>query len=94
MKHKNDFIGRDIFVWESASSTTLESDIGQKLINNVEKNINMHLFVRKYRQIDGVIEPYIYMGMADTVYYEGEKPITVHLKLRNKVAMKIYNELK
>lgn len=94
MNHENEFIGRDIFVWQSASSTTLESEIGQKLINNIEKNINMHLFVRKYRQIDGVIEPYIYMGMADTVYYEGEKPITVHLKLRNKVAMKIYNELK
>lgn len=94
MNHKNEFIGKDIFVWESASSTTLESEIGQKLINNIEKNINMHLFVRKYRQIDGVIEPYTYMGMVDTVYHEGEKPIIVHLKLRNKVAMKIYNELK
>lgn len=94
MNHENEFIGRDIFVWQSASSTTLESEIGQKLINNIEKNIKMHLFIRKYRQIDGVIEPYIYMGMADTVYHEGEKPITVHLKLRNKVPMKIYNELK
>lgn len=94
MNHENEFIGRDIFVWQSASSTTLESEIGQKLINNVEKNINMYLFVRKYRQIDGIIEPYTYMGMVDTVYHEGEKPITVHLKLRNRVAMKIYNELK
>ena len=94
INHENEFIGRDIFVWQSSSSTTLESEIGQKLINNVEKNINMHLFVRKYRQIDGIIEPYIYMGMVDTVYHEGEKPITVHLKLRNKVATRIYNELK
>lgn len=94
INHENEFIGRDIFVWQSSSSTTLESEIGQKLINNVEKNINMHLFVRKHRQIDGIIEPYIYMGMVDTVYHEGEKPITVHLKLRNKVATRIYNELK
>ena len=94
INHENEFIGRDIFVWQSSSSTTLESEIGQKLINNVEKNINMHLFVRKHKQIDGIIEPYIYMGMVDTVYHEGEKPITVHLKLRNKVATRIYNELK
>lgn len=94
MNHENEFIGRDIFVWQSRNTTTIESEAGQKLINNVKENINMHLFVRKYREIDGVVEPYIYMGMGDTVYYEGEKPITVHLKLRNKVPMKIYNELK
>ncbi len=94
MNHENEFIGRDIFVWQSRNTTTIDSEAGQKLINNVKENINMHLFVRKYREIDGVVEPYIYMGMGDTVYYEGEKPITVHLKLRNKVPMKIYNELK
>ncbi|WP_055070003.1 DEAD/DEAH box helicase [Clostridium massiliamazoniense] len=94
INHENEFIGRDVFVWQSRNTTTIESEAGQKLINNVKENINMHLFVRKYREIDGVVEPYIYMGMGDTVYYEGEKPITVHLKLRNKVPMKIYNELK
>lgn len=94
INHENEFIGRDIFVWQSRNTTTIESEAGQKLINNVKENINMHLFVRKYREIDGAIEPYIYMGMGDTVYHEGEKPITVHLKLRNTVPMKIYNELK
>ncbi|MGL5416257.1 MAG: DEAD/DEAH box helicase [Clostridium sp.] len=94
MKHKNIFIDRETFIWESRNTTTIDSQVGQELINNKKYNINMHLFIRKYREIDGVIEPYIYMGMADTIYYEGEKPIIVHLKLRNKVPVKIYNELK
>lgn len=94
INHENEFIGRDTFVWQSRSTTSIDSQAGQKLINNVKENVNMHLFVRKYREIDGAIEPYIYMGMGDTCYHKGEKPITVHLKLRNKVPIKIYNELK
>lgn len=93
-RHENEFIERDVFVWQSRNTTTIESEAGQKLINNIKEKISMHLFVRKYREIDGAIEPYIYMGMADTIYHEGEKPITVHLKLRNMPPMKIYNELK
>lgn len=92
INHENEFIGRDKFVWQSRNTTSIESEAGQKLINNVKENINMHLFIRKYREIDGAIEPYIYVGMSDTIYYEGEKPITVHLKLRNELPIKIYNE--
>lgn len=92
INHENEFIGDDIFVWQSRNTTTIDSKAGKQLINNVKENINMHLFVRKYKEIDGVIEPYIYIGMGDTVYNEGEKPITVHLKLRNKVPANLLNE--
>ncbi|MGL4992268.1 MAG: DEAD/DEAH box helicase [Sarcina sp.] len=92
INHENEFIGDDIFVWQSRNTTTIDSKAGQELINNIKENINMHLFVRKYKEIDGVIEPYIYIGKGDTIYHEGEKPITVHLKLRNKVPIDLLNE--
>ena len=92
INHENQFIGNDVFVWQSRNTTTQESEAGQKLINNVKENINMHLFIRKYKEIDGATEPYIYVGMVDTESYYGEMPITTHLKLRNKVPVNILNE--
>ncbi|MGL4762509.1 MAG: DEAD/DEAH box helicase [Sarcina sp.] len=92
INHVNEFIGDDIFVWESRSTTTLESEAGQELIDNKKHGIDMHLFIRKYKDVDGVTQPYIYMGMCDTVESFGQMPITAHLKLRNKVTGKIMNE--
>ncbi|WP_297520557.1 DUF3427 domain-containing protein [uncultured Clostridium sp.] len=92
INHENEFIGDDMFVWQSRSTTTLESEAGQQLIDNKKYGIDMHLFIRKYKDVDGMTQPYIYMGMCDTVESFGEMPITAHLKLRNKVIGKIMNE--
>ncbi|MGL5820740.1 MAG: DEAD/DEAH box helicase [Sarcina sp.] len=92
INYKDKFLSRELFQWQSPNNTAISSERGQKLINNVEKNINLHVFIRKYKKIDGAVEPYIYIGKGDTVYYEGEKPITVHLKLRNEVAINLYSE--
>ena len=52
----------------------------------------MHLFVRKYKEIDRKVQPYIYIGKGDVVKYEGEKPIKVHIELHNKVPENLYVE--
>ena len=92
IKYNDKFISRGVFQWESPNNMILGSDRGRKLVNNVEKDVKLYLFIRKYKKIDGVVEPYIYIGQGDTIWYEGEKPIKVHLKLRNKVPNKLYTE--
>ena len=92
INYKDKFISRDIFQWQSPNNTKLNSERGKRLVNNVEENTRLHLFVRKYRELDGGVEPYIYIGQGDTIWHEGEKPITVHFKLRNEVPTKIYTE--
>ena len=37
-------------------------------------------------------EPYIYIGKGDVVEYEGEKPITVKMKLENEMPVSLYTE--
>ena len=44
------------------------------------------------KEIDKKVQPYIYIGKGDTVEYEGEKPITMKIKLHNDVPSKIYRE--
>lgn len=92
IKHINNFSDRELMRWESLSNTSQESESGQNLINNRERGINLHLFVRKYREVDGEIQPFIYLGKVDTHSYSGNKPIIFQMKLRNRVPMKLYGE--
>lgn len=90
--YKDKFLDREYFQWQSPNSTTQSSDRGKNLIFNKDGKINLHLFVRKYKMIDKKSQPYIYIGTGDTVEYNGEKPITMKIKLHNEVPSKIYRE--
>lgn len=92
INYKDKFLSENYFQWQSPNSTKQDSDRGKNIIFNKDRNVKLHLFVRKYKEIDKKAQPYIYIGKGDTVEYEGEKPITVKLKLQNEVPTKIYRE--
>lgn len=92
INYKDEFINKSTFQWQTPNSTSQTSDRGKNIIFNKENKVNLHLFVRKYKEIDNKVQPYIYMGKGDTIRFEGEKPITVILKLQNKVPESLYTE--
>lgn len=92
INYKDKFLDRNYFQWQSPNSTAQNSDRGKNLIFNKINKINLYLFIRKYKEIDKKVQPYIYIGKGDTVEYEGEKPITMKIKLHNEVPSKIYRE--
>lgn len=92
INYKDKFMSEEYFQWQSPNATKQDSDRGKNIIFNKDRGINLHLFVRKYRELDGKSEPYIYIGKGDTVEYEGEKPITVKIKLEHEVPASIYRE--
>lgn len=92
INYKDKFIDRNYFQWQSPNSTSQSSERGKNIIFNNERGINLHLFLRKYKEIDGVVQSYIYIGKGDTVDHLGEKPITVKIKLENEVPVTIYTE--
>ncbi|MDQ1004616.1 hypothetical protein QFZ28_005156 [Neobacillus niacini] len=49
-------------------------------------------YERKYKEIDGKTEPYIYIGKGNSVKFEGDKPITVWMELENEVPASLYTE--
>lgn len=86
----NDSINsRDEIIWETPNETSQKSETGQNFINHKVKNINIHVFVRKLKQ-----EPFIYLGLADVTKFEGNNPIRFKLKLRNKMSIELFYELK
>ena len=92
INYKDKFIDSKYFQWQSPNATSQSSDRGQNIIFNKKRGINLHIFVRKYKQIDGASEPYIYIGKGDVTEYEGEKPITVKMKLENEMPFSLYTE--
>lgn len=93
IKYKDKFISPSVFQWQSPNNTSQDSERGKDLIHNKQRAINLHLFVRKIKEIDGIIQPFIYLGKADCIEKDGEKPITLQLKLENKIPPALYDEL-
>jgi superfamily II DNA or RNA helicase len=92
INYQDMFINPKHFQWQSPNATTQGSERGKNIIFNKERGINLHLFIRKYKQIDGSVQPYIYIGHGDVIQYEGEKPITVLMKLHLEVPAGLYTE--
>lgn len=92
INYKDKFLERQYFQWQSPNSTSQGSERGKNIIFNKDRGINLHIFVRKYKQIDGIVQPYIYIGKGDVLEYSGEKPITVKMKLQNIMPTSLYRE--
>lgn len=86
------FIDQNYFQWQSPNNVALNSDRGKRLTNPSKYDLHLHLFVRKFKKIDRVVQKYIYLGKVDVVAYEGEKPITMKFKLKDKLSNELYLE--
>lgn len=94
INYQDYFHSSQIFQWQTPNKTSQLSPQGQNIIFNQNRGINLHLFVRKYDSIDGVSQPYIYVGKVNSKLYEGEKPITVQMELEHELPYHLYLELK
>jgi len=90
--YDNAFLSKDTFTYQSKPSTAQDSVDGNKLINNKKLNIKLHIFVRKFAQVDKKTQGFIYLGLANTIKYEGNKPISTTLKLETPLSNKLYEE--
>lgn len=92
INYQDKFINNRMFQWQSVNNTSQESNRGQDIIFNKKRGVNLHLFVRKYKEIDGKTEPYIYIGKGNSVHFEGNKPITVQIELEHEISASLFTE--
>jgi len=92
INYKDKFLSQREFQWQSVNNTSQESERGKDIIFNQQRGVKLHLFIRKYREIDGKTEPYIYIGKGNVVHFEGNKPITVRMELEHEVPASICTE--
>ena len=85
-------ISRELLHWESQSSTTQANDTGQNLIHHREWGYSILIFVRAAKKRNGITIPFTYLGPADLVSYEGERPIKMIWRLHHLLPTEIFEE--
>ena len=94
-QHRYDdrFLGRDQFRWQSQNQTTQQGKNGEAIRQHRERNVPVHLFVRRQAKEDQRAAPFFYCGELEFVSWEGERPITVLWRLRTPLSDALGGEL-
>ena len=95
VNYKDKFIDTRNFQWETPNSTAPETNQGQQLINHSALGISMHLFARKFREIEGTSQPFTYFGKVN--YHdrdlERSKPMRIYYILEHEIPTELYYEI-
>ena len=81
-------INETLFHWQSQSTTTPQSKTGQRYMNHNRQGSNVMIFVREYKNGKLGASPYTFLGLADFISSEGEKPMNIVWKLRKPIPAK------
>ncbi len=77
------FLSADIFEWQSQNRHSRSSKGGQEIQHHEERDVPVHLLVRKRGKLGSKAAPFVYCGEVTFVEWEGDNPITVRWKLKN-----------
>lgn len=92
INYHDTFLTAKVFQWESPNTTSQDSERGRDLIYNFKRGVNLHLFVRKFEKVEGLAQPFTYLGKTICQNAEGNKPIKMLLTLENEVPADLYFE--
>lgn len=85
-------ISRELLHWESQSNTSQTAKAGQNLIYHKEHGYTILIFARNAKKRNGITTPFTYLGPADRVSYEGERPIKFVWRLHNAMPAEVFEE--
>jgi len=79
-----------LFHWQSQSSASETTPVGQRYINHVENGHTLLLFIRDRKKLqNGLTAPYYYAGPLKYVRHEGSKPISFVWELEVPIPAKV-----
>ena len=90
--YHNAFLSKDTFTYQSKPSQSQGKGDGERLIENKKHNVRLHIFVRKFVLVDKKTQEFIYLGLANSIKYWGDKPISLELKLEIPLSDKLFEE--
>jgi hypothetical protein len=92
--YKDYAISPELFHWESQSVTSQASATGQRYIDHRQRGTNVLLFVRRTGHVANRTAPYLFLGLADYVSHERERPIAFVWRLRRPMPADFFRESK
>jgi len=83
-------ISQNLFHWQSQSTTSQESPTGQRYIRHRELGYTPILFVRENKKLpSGLTAPYAFLGPAEHVSHEGDRPISIVWRLKHAIPARL-----
>jgi superfamily II DNA or RNA helicase/HKD family nuclease len=79
-----------LFHWESQSTTSVDSKTGQRYIQHRDRGTNILIFVREAKDNDLGTSPYVFLGPAEYVSHEGDRPIAFTWRLKYQMPMELF----
>jgi superfamily II DNA or RNA helicase len=85
-------ISRELLHWETQGRTSQASDTGQNLIHHQERGQTMLFFVRSRKKVDGSTSPFTFLGPAQLVSFQSERPIKMVWRLDHAMPVEMFDE--
>lgn len=85
-------INEKLFHWQTQSRTSVESPTAQRYINHRSTNNKIALFVREYKERDGLTSPFTFLGTCEYRSHIGNKPISFVWELHEEIPAKLINK--
>lgn len=83
-------ISPTLFHWESQWNTAENSATGQRYIHHASRNAQIFLFVRNKKTIGNASQPYTFLGPAQYVRHEGERPMAITWQLHHPMPIDLF----
>jgi hypothetical protein len=82
-------INERLFHWQTQSRVSEHTPTAQRYIHHRETGNRIVLFVREYKEEHGYTSPFVFLGEADYVSHEGNKPMSFVWRLREEMPAKM-----
>ena len=86
----NDYsIDENTFHWESQSTTSEDSQAGQRYIHHQERGSQVLLFVRDFKKDEfGITGAYTFLGKMDYISHQGSCPMAIKWHMERPIPVK------
>ncbi|MBA4392244.1 MAG: NgoFVII family restriction endonuclease, partial [Desulfobacca sp.] len=85
-------ISRELLHWESQSNTVQDSETGQNLVCHKERGYTILIFARDRKRRNSLTVPFTYLGPAECISFESERPIKMVWRLRHPMPVDMFEE--
>jgi superfamily II DNA or RNA helicase len=80
------------FHWQSQSTTSASSPTGRRYIEHEQRGGQVLLFVREFKTINGVTQPFTCLGTASYDHHTGSKPMSIVWRLHAPIPARLMNK--
>ncbi|MFI6248318.1 DUF3427 domain-containing protein [Streptomyces sp. NPDC051016] len=92
VRYKDYALSRDLFHWESQSTTAETSPTGLRYQQHAQRGSHVLLFMRRYKDTDiSKAQPWMLLGPATYVQHEGSKPMAITWQLHHELPADVWS---